>query len=120
MASFAYLKQDSELRSIFPSGTVPIVSIVPAVPREEGAPLCYWVKGSELSEEQLHQLAELIFETWRPECESYDQALASVLNDLPLRTTHFSGCGTDDHFQMPWGAAMNIGFRAKYEQPKRQ
>jgi hypothetical protein len=116
MACWAYLKQDSELRDIFPTGSVPIVSIVPGIPREEGAPLCYWVKGSELNEEQVERLAQLIFEMWLPECSNMGQAREYVRNDLPLKATHFNGCGTDDHFQMPWGAAMNIGLRAKYEQ----
>lgn len=115
MSCWANLKEESDLWEIFPSGSVPIVSIVPIIPREEGCPLCYVVKGTELTSEQLHKLAERIYQQWQPECVDLQQAIDYVLSDCPLKVSHFSGIGTDDYFQVPWGAALNVATRMEYQ-----
>jgi hypothetical protein len=111
MASWATLKQGNELWEIFPSGNVPIISIVPITPREAGCPLCYVVESSELTNEQLQKLAERIHQQWYPECDDIQDAIDYISNGCPLKTTHFSGVSTDDFYQVPWGAAMNIAMR---------
>lgn len=111
MSSWATIKEENELWEIFPTGNVPIVSIVPIIPREEGCPLCYVVDETELSTKQLHKLAQRIYQQWQPECTNIQEAMDYVLNGCSLKTTHFSGVSTDDFYQMPWGAALNIAMR---------
>lgn len=85
----------SPLVSIFPDGRVPLISVWPIVPRERGAPRCYLVDVSLLSDEQIRALAELLYETWRHECSSADEAIAYMHDEgLPLRISHFSTVAT--------------------------
>ncbi len=115
MTSHAYCSENSEFFSIFGSQAVPIKSIVPIIPREHGAPPCYVVLVEQLPLTIANQLAEMIYEEWQPECESLQMAKEYILQGLPLRITHFSGVGTDDYYQMPMGAALNIAIRSAYE-----
>jgi hypothetical protein len=107
MACWTKVNPDSELYPIFGDRSVPILSIVPFVPRESGMPLCYMVLGEQLPDEIVNQLAQKIYETWQGECESLEMAREYVLQGIPLKTSHFHGAGTDDYFQMPHGAALN-------------
>lgn len=107
MASWTNANPESELYAIFGDLKIPILSIVPIIPREIGSPPCYVILGNELPTEIVKQLATKLFELWQPECESLDMAIEYVLQGLPLKTSHFNGCGTDDYFQMPMGAALN-------------
>ena len=87
---YAYLKPGSPFDHIFPGGRVPIRSPLQIVPRETGAPLCYLVPGDRLTEAQIAQLAALLFEQWRPECASVEEAAAYIRSDaLPLRVDWF-------------------------------
>jgi len=94
--SWGYLNPDTPFAHIFPDGRVPLRSPFPIVPREAGAPLCYLVPGRELTEAQITALAEMLWEMWRPECDSIDQAAAYIRDDaLPLRQDWFMGVGTN-------------------------
>ncbi len=108
MACWTKVNPDSELYQIFGDSKVPILSIIPFVPRESGMPLCYMVLGQQLPDGIVNQLAQKIYETWASECESLEMAREYVLKGIPLKTSHFSGANTDDYFQMPHGAALNI------------
>lgn len=94
--TFATLKEDTPFNAIFPDRFVPLKSIIPIVPRGEGMPECYVVEASQLADDQIEQLAELLYPMWSPECESVDQAIAYILGGLPLKTSWFSGCSTSD------------------------
>jgi hypothetical protein len=115
MASWGTLKEDCPFAEIFPERRVEIRSIVPIIPREQGSPPCYVVKGEALSQEQLKKLANRLYEIWQPECESVGAAAEYILEGLPLKTTHFSSVTTDDYFQVPVGVALNIAIRSAYE-----
>ena len=108
MACWAYTKPESDLYQIFGDHPVPIRSIVPVIPREEGCPLCYMVIGWKLPDEQLAALSYKLYNQWQPECVSVAQARGYILEGLPLQTCHFSNVGTDDYFMIPHGAAFNI------------
>lgn len=93
--SWGHLKPDTPFAHIFPDGRVPLKGPLPIIPREGGAPPCYLIPGRELSEQQIQALAEMLWETWRPECESVEQAAAYIRGDaLPLRAEWFSSVGT--------------------------
>ena len=93
---WGHLKPDTPFAHIFPDGVVPLKGILPIIPREEGAPECYLVPGSELSDAQVEQLATMLWERWRPECSGPEQAAEYIrLDALPLRVTWFEGVGTD-------------------------
>lgn len=115
MASYAFCNPDSDLFPIFGDEAIPILSIVPIIPREHGAPPCYVILGRELSENVRHQLAMKLFEMWQPECESIEMASEYILEGLPLKTTHFVGVGTDEQQQMIMGSALNMAIRASYQ-----
>jgi hypothetical protein len=94
--SWGHLKEGTPFAHIFPDGRVPLKGPLPIVPREAGAPPCYLVPGHELSDDQIAALAAMLWETWRPECESAEQAAAYIRADaLPLRAEWFSSVGTD-------------------------
>lgn len=115
MSCWGYLKETSQLYPIFGTQGVPILSLIPIIPREQGAPLCYVILGNELSREILDQLAAKLFELWQPECIDLEMAREYITKGLPLKTTHFSGVGGDNLYQMPMAAALNIAIRAEYE-----
>jgi hypothetical protein len=96
MSSWGYLKADTPFAAIFPDGRVPLQSIMAIIPREEGAPRCYVVDGAQLTDQQVERLAARLYEIWRPECESAEQAAAYIQGGLPLRADYFSTVGTDD------------------------
>lgn len=79
---------------------MPIRSIIPIIPREEGSPPCYIVLGEKLEQAQVNALAEMLLEKWSPECSSIEQASQYILEGLPLKTSHFNGCGTNDRVLM--------------------
>lgn len=91
------LKVDTPFSHIFPDGSVPLVSIVSIIPREQGCPPCYLVKGQALTDEQVEQLALVLAER-DPNTEGYplEELKAYVRQDLPLKTEWFSGVGTSD------------------------
>lgn len=107
MSCWAYCKPESEFYSIFGSDPVPIKSIVPIIPREEGCPLCYLVLVDRLRVDQAEALAQAVFQQWFSECQSIEQARQYILEGLPLKTSHFNGCSSDEYHMMKWGAALN-------------
>lgn len=100
MACWAYMKPESELFEIFQTDQVPILSIIPIIPREAGCPQCYIVLGDQLSQEQVTALAHKLYHLWQPECADPEQARNYILEGLPLKTSHFLGVGTDDYFMI--------------------
>jgi len=92
-----HLKSDSPFTAIFaPDGIVPLKSIVPMIPREEGCPKCYELDAEKLTEPQLQQLAELLYQRWQPECESIEMAVNYIREPgLPLECKWFDGVSTD-------------------------
>lgn len=114
MACWANCKPESEFYSIFGDQPVPIRSIVPIIPREEGSPPCYIVLVDKLEVSQAENLAQKLFEKWQLECTSIEQARQYILDGLPLKTSHFNGCSSDDFFMMPWGVALNAATHFAY------
>lgn len=114
MACWTTCKRESEFFEIFGNDQVPIRSMVPIVPREEGSPPCYVVLGKELGQAQVNALAERLLNYWSPECHSIEQARQYILDGLPLKTSHFNGCSSDDFFMMPWGVALNASIHFAY------
>lgn len=114
MACWALCKPESEFYQIFGDHLVPIRSLVPIIPREEGSPPCYVVLIEELELFQANALAEMLFQRWYPECKTLDQAKQYIMDGLPLKTSHFNGCGSDDFFMMPWGTALNAAIHFDY------
>ena len=114
MTCWGNCKSESEFYSIFGDQPVPIRSIVPIIPREEGSPPCYVVLGEKLGQAQVNALAEKLLNYWSPECRSIEQARQYILDGLPLKTSHFNGCSSDDFFMMPWGAALNASIHFAY------
>jgi hypothetical protein len=96
MKTIAYLKEDTPFNELFLDGKVPIISIFPIIPREEGCPPCYIVNANELTEQQINGLATKLLEYWPTECLSLDEAIAYVRKGLPLKTEWFDGCSTSD------------------------
>lgn len=105
---WAYLREGTPFKEIFPTRRVPLKSAMPIVPREEGSPPCFVVDPAFLSTEQIDTLAQMLFELWRPECESIQQACEYIRQGLPLRIDWFTSVGSssptfffglmDDHF----------------------
>ena len=114
MTCWAYLKPESPFYSLFPEGRVIIRSIVPMIPREVGCPPCYVLKAESLSDRQIQELAWRVYDMWQPECESIDQAIEYVRQGLPLKTSWFNGCSTDDYFYVKTGAALNCAIHLAY------
>lgn len=112
--SWAYLKDETPFNEIFPDRRVPIRSIFPITPREEGCPPCYIVDAQFLSQEQIDRLAQQLFELWRPECESLQQAKEYISNGLPLKTDWFNGAGTSSPAIL-FGLMHDEGFGPKEE-----
>ena len=93
--TWGHLVDTAPFRSVFPDGRVPLKGVFPIIPREAGAPPCYLVDVGELSSEQVEQLAALLWELWRPECESVDQAIRYIHDEgLPLQVDHFASVAT--------------------------
>lgn len=91
-----HLNPETPYAHIFPDGHVPLTSIWPMVPREIGAPTCYLLDVSELTDEQIADLALMVYERWKPEVASVEDAVAYILNPgLPLETKWFSGAATN-------------------------
>lgn len=100
---WGHLHPGTPFAHVFPNGRVPLKAPLPIVPREEGAPLCYLVPGRLLSEAQIQALAAMLWEMWRPECESVEQAAAYIRDDaLPLKQEWFSSVGTDIRMFLDW------------------
>ena len=93
--SWGRLRPGTPFAHIFPDGRVPLKGPLPIIPREAGSPPCYLVPGRELSEVQIQALAEMLWQTWQPECESVEQAAEYIRSDaLPLRQEWFDSIGT--------------------------
>lgn len=89
---WATLKPEVSFWSIFPTGNVPIVSIIPTIYAETTA--CYLIDGSKLNETQVTGLAQLIADSHTAN-KTFDEAVSMVKNNqLPIRTAWFSDCGT--------------------------
>lgn len=114
MACWATCKRESEFYVIFGGERVPIKSIVPIIPREKSSPPCYVVLVKELEVSQANTSAEILFQQWSPECQSIEQAKQYILEGLPLKTSHFTGCSSDDYFMMQWGTALNAAIHFAY------
>lgn len=94
--TWAKLKPDTPFNSLFPDGEIPIVSILPITPREVGAPLCYLIPGSQLTDQQIEGLARLLHTQWSQEA-TIEQLEDYIRSDaLPLKTDWFSGVWTTD------------------------
>ena len=95
--TWGYLKPNSPFTHIFPEGSVPLVSLFPIIPREEGCPPCYLVKGRALTDAQVEALAQLLAQR-DPNTAGYplEELKAYIRQDLPLKTEWFSGVGTSD------------------------
>lgn len=113
--NWAYLKENTPFNDIFPNRLVPIRSIFPIIPREYGAPPCYVVEGRFLSDEQIDQLAQRLFELWRPECESLRVAKEYIGGGLPLKTDWFNGAGTSSSAVL-FGLMHDEGFGPKEDE----
>jgi hypothetical protein len=93
-----YLKDNTPFAHVFPDGKVHLVSMFPAIPREKGAPPCYWVDGSKLTPSQIEELAKMLYQMWKAECKSLDEAREYVSKELPLNTEWFTSRSTDSLF----------------------
>lgn len=91
METWANLKPDTPFNKLFPDSKVPIKSIFPIIPREEGSPHCYVVDAKYLSQEQIQALAEELYQMWQPECTSVQMAIDYINQGLPLNIEHFNG-----------------------------
>lgn len=99
--TFGLLRPETPFREIFPDGFVPLKSLVPFIPREEGCPPCYEVDGDRLTDQQRLQLATDLFNRWQPECESVEAAIAYIREPgLPLQVAWFHGFTTTDFSQL--------------------
>ncbi|MGJ5633293.1 hypothetical protein [Nostoc sp. CALU 1950] len=98
MSSYAFCDKDSDFFPIFGDAIIPILSTVPIIPPDYGAPPCYVVLGKELSEDIRQQLAIKLFEMWQPGFKSIQMVQEYILQGLPLSTTNFSGVKIDDDF----------------------
>lgn len=115
--TWATLRPDTPFSSLFPDRQVPIRSVIPIVPREEGAPPCYMVEGNLLADEQLRALAGLLLEMWSPECESIDQAIAYIRDGLPLRCEWFNSVTTTNIGMMLSMAELGYELRQADDEP---
>ncbi|MGL4622045.1 MAG: hypothetical protein ACRCZS_23800 [Chroococcidiopsis sp.] len=98
MTNTGYLKDNTPFNHIFPDGKVPLCSIFSAIPREKGAPPCYWVDGSKLTPHQIEELAKLLYPIWQNEMKSLEEAREYVSKELPLKADWFSSRSTDSLF----------------------
>lgn len=97
MANWVYIKSDSYLYPVFGNRPIKVDSLIPAIPREEGAPPCYWVLVADLSDTEMLQMSLLLYEQWKPECKSIAEAEAYIRQkNLPLAVVHTKGCMTDE------------------------
>ena len=108
MSCWAKVKPESEFYPIFGDIQVPILSLVPFTPRGIGCPLCYMVLCEQLPVEMVDRIAQKLFNAWQSECNSYELARNYILKGLPMKTNHFQNVFSDDYYQMPVGAALNI------------
>lgn len=94
--TWATLKPETPFNHLFPDGRVPIRSPLSIIPREEGCPLCYLVPGNQLTDEQIHGLAEILHQTWSGEA-TLPELVEYIRQDaLPLKTEWFDGFGSTD------------------------
>ena len=108
--SWASLKEETPFNEIFPTRQVPIISIFPIIPREVGSPSCYVVDAEFLTSDQIEQLAQRLFEMWRPECASFEQAKEYIARGLPLKTDWFNGASSSSPAIL-FGLMDDEGFR---------
>jgi hypothetical protein len=92
--NWGHLKENTPFNEIFPDRRVPLRSIFSIIPREQGSPPCYIIDADFLTQEQISSLAQQLFELWRPECESIEQARDYIRQGLPLKTDWFNGAGS--------------------------
>ena len=112
MTNWIYIKKECYLYQIFGDRPVKVDSLIPATPREEGAPPCYWVLSSDLSEPEILQLSILLYQRWRPECKSLADAEQYIREkNVPLAVSNTSRCMTDEGANFPLTAAINLTVR---------
>lgn len=112
---WAYLKEDTPFSEIFPDRHVPIRSIFPIIPREQGSPPCYVVDSSFLSQMQIDALAEQLFYMWQPECSSLEEAKDYIMQGLPLKTDWFNGASSSSPVVL-FGLMDDEGVKSKREE----
>ncbi len=94
---WAYLSPDNWLWDVWPDGMVPLKRPEAFIPREAGTPPCYEIDDKRCTQTQLEILAANLYERWKPECESHEQALAFIKDPgLPLQCSYFLGVLTAD------------------------
>lgn len=99
--TFGVLKPDTPFSAVFPDSLVPLRSIEPFIPRDYNCPPCFEVDADKLTDEQIQQLAQKLYEQWQPECESIEQAIAYIREPgLPLKCEWFFGVTTADLSQL--------------------
>lgn len=113
--TWATLKEETPFNEIFPDRIVPVRSIFPIIPREAGSPPCYVVDSNLLSPEQVERLAQQLFEMWRPECQSLEEAKDYIQHGLPLKTDWFNGVSTSSPAIL-FGLMADEGFKSKREE----
>lgn len=94
--AYGFLKTESPFSEIFPDRIVPLVSTTPVIiPHQQKPPPCYVVNPSELSPQQVTQLARLVTQVWRTHCESLEDGKNYVMTGLPLKVDWFVSTATD-------------------------
>lgn len=115
--NWGYLKENTPFNEIFPDRSVPLRSIFPMIPREQGSPLCYIINADFLTQEQISSLAQQLFELWRPECQSLEQAKDYIRHGLPIKTNWFNGAGTSSPAVL-FGLMHEEGFGRDKDEPE--
>jgi hypothetical protein len=93
--TYATLKEETPFNHLFPDNDVPIISLSP-VHLGNGAPLCYVIDATYLSDFQINQLAEMTYQKYHPECTSIEMAIEYVRRGVLVDCIHFSGMTTED------------------------
>lgn len=93
----ARLKLGDSFSEVFSDLEVPIVSLFPTR-LNESAPLCYIVDARHLSEDQINQLGQMLFDSVVP--LSLSEAVDYVRSGLPLSQDHFEYASTSDPAQI--------------------
>jgi hypothetical protein len=92
--TWGFLKHNTPFAKIFPDGKVPLISIFPIIPREDGYPECYLLDAKNLSNLDVAMLAQMVMQSWSDECRDIGVAIAYVRNGLPIRVDHFETVGS--------------------------
>lgn len=110
--SWAYLQKETPFNEIFLDRAVPIRSIFPIIPREEGSPPCYVIDARFLNPDQIDRLAQQLYEMWRDETSLEEAKRYIIEMGLPLKTDWFNGAGTSSPAVL-FGLMHDEGFGLK-------